>query len=142
MTPCHKQWNAGFPPLASRVHVSVTPCGFVVVETVLRGFSRGLFCFLLPQISFHHFYTHLICVNFIHPYDGASCVVIDILAIHKLSSIKELHRISSLDPGLSWTQVDFLLIFLFLSSTKGSGDAVVTYWTRIREVLSSNRGAD
>ena len=47
------------PPTAgSRVRVSLTPCGFRGGRNgVWVGFSRGFSRFLLPQISFHHFFT-------------------------------------------------------------------------------------
>ena len=46
------------PPLGSRVRVSITPCGFRSGRKRVRvGFSRGFSRLLLPQISFHHFFT-------------------------------------------------------------------------------------
>ena len=48
--------DARFPPLGSRVRVSVPPCGFRRGRNgVCVSFSRGFSRFPLPQISFHHF---------------------------------------------------------------------------------------
>ena len=73
-----KRLAARLPPLVSRVRVSVPPCGFRGGRNEVRvGFSRGFTCFLLPQISFHHFSTLIssILLHFIRPCDGATGVV-------------------------------------------------------------------
>ena len=62
-----KRLDARLPPLGSRVRVSVPPCGFRGGRNgVWVGFSRGFSRFPLPQISFHHFSTHISSVSF-HP---------------------------------------------------------------------------
>ena len=81
----------------------------------LGSFSRGFSRFPLPQISFHLFSTLIssISFHFISPSDGASGVV----GRHPCYSWTYnlgLHRISSLDPTLCWTQVEDIY-FLFKS---------------------------
>ena len=74
----HKRLGARLPPLGSRVHVSVTPCGFHGGRNgVWVGFSRGFSRFPLSQISFHHFSILIssISFHFISPCDGASGMV-------------------------------------------------------------------
>ena len=91
-----KRLGARLPPLGSRVRVSVTPCGFRGGRNgIWVGFSRGFYCFSLPQISFH----------FISPCDGASGVVGQHPCYSRTSNMG-LHRISSLDPTLCWTRVE------------------------------------
>ena len=73
-----KRLDARLPSLGSRVHISVTPCGFRGGRNgVWVGFSRGFSHFPLPLISFHHFSTLIssISFHFISPCDGASGVV-------------------------------------------------------------------
>ena len=73
-----KRLGARLPPLGSRVHVSVPPCGFRGGRNgVWVGFSRGFSRFPLPPISFHHFPTLIssISFHFIRPCDGASGVI-------------------------------------------------------------------
>ena len=96
--------------LGSLVRFSVTPCGFLGGRNgVWVGFSTYFSHFPLPQILFHHFST-LISSNSFHFIPSAPVMVrkawsAGILAIH-ISSIKGLHRISSLDPTICRIRFD------------------------------------
>ena len=110
-----KRLGARFPPLGSRVRISVTPCEFRGGRNgIWVGFSRGFSRFPLPQISFHHFSTLIssIWFHFIRPCDDASGVVGRHPCYSRTYNLG-LHRISPHEPTLCWTRVEDIYSIMY-----------------------------
>ena len=110
-----KRLGARLPPLGSRVHVSVTLCGF-------RGGRNGVwvgFSGVSPVFPYHKFHS-TISPRPSHPFRSITSALVmvrqawsaGILATHG-PIISGIHRISSLDPTLCWTRVEDIYIYIY-----------------------------
>ena len=87
-------------PLRSRVRISVIPCVFRGGRNrACESFSRGFPCFLLSQISFHHFST-LISITTFHFISSAPVMMrqewsVGIVANHRPSVFTYIYEESN-----------------------------------------------
>ena len=92
----------------------VTPCGFRGARFgYWLDFSRGFFCFRLPQISFHNFSTLILLISFhfFCPCDGTTGVVGRHLCYAQIFKVEtSLHFFSRPGAMLGTSWGDFFLL--------------------------------